>query len=391
MQWANKSMRQVWVFFCLLVSLSYAIPTEVEIASILSQPAVSSAHSTTLFTVTVSDSIFEEFPELIGRSYTISVEKEADAFLVHTDGYVLSDSSIADQSLVQERIYENVQEQLLKDMGRIEHVREFGIEPGYAELDSYYSYSLAKYGGTEALTSWLLEKYLEGKLSVSVLSQQFQVTNGELTKDATLIENEEIALLKIEGTDFPSVELSPADSDSSGDTVYVISLDEELSEPNIQASISEISGANNEEIDTTAQTENSYLVINSKGKVLGLGFSDSKSEVLSSHKLENLFERNGIQEKDSVVNGIYKEGVNAYFNEDYKTAEQKFKETLVHYPNHAGALENLKLSEDELSNKDFISNLFSSLLKFLSSLSQLQIGLILFAVLLLLIILIKRK
>ena len=384
-------MRHIWVLFCIFVSIAYAIPSEVEIASILSQPALGSAYSTTIFTITVSDIIFEGYPELIGRSYTVTVEKEADAFLVHTDGYVLSEQSIADQSLVQEIIYENIQEQLLKDMGRIEHVREFGSVPEAAELDSYYSYSLAKYGGKESLASWLLSKYLEGKLSVSVLSQQFQVTNGDLTKDAALIEAEDgVALLKIEGTDFPSVELSSPDSSTSGDTVYIVSQEE--GSLTVQPSISEISGANNEEIETTAQTENSFFIIDSEGQVLGFGFSDSNDKpIISSPKLNYLFEKNGIKEKNSVVNGIYKEGVNAYFDGDYNTAKEKFLETLVHYPSHTGALKNLKLTEDTLSNKDFISNLISSLLKFISSLSQLQIGLIISAIFVLVIILIKKR
>ncbi len=379
-------MRLAMILFLMIASSAYAMPTEIEMASILAQPAIGTAQSSASFTVTVLGSIFEGYPELIGRSYEISIEKERSAFLVHTDGYLLSDYYIANQSLEQLKIYENIQEQILKDMGRIEHVREFGDLPSVEEINAYYAYSTEKYGGKDNLTLWLFNKYKDNSLSANSNSQNFKFKNGDAEFPASYIDSyENFVLLKAEGANFPTIVLSSSNDSNNGDTVYVVASGSEDSTPAI-LQLDDQGG-----VSTTTQNNGPSIIVDSSGKSIALTFSNTKS-TLSSPELSSLLEKNGIIETDPKINDLYKEGVAAYFEGDYSTAKEKFEETLDAYPDHTGAKKNLPLTEEMISNNSpDIMNMISKILKKVYTVSmELQLWIVLFAAFALAIILLKR-
>lgn len=378
-------MRLAVLMLLIISSFAYAMPTEVEMASILAQPAIGLASSESAFTVIIIGSIFDGYPELIGRSYDISIEKERSAFLVHTDGYLLSDYYIANHSSDQLIIYETVQEQILKDMGRIEHVREFGDIPTDEEINAYCAYSTEKYGGTDNLTLWLFGKYKESQLNVSSTSQSFKFKNGDAEFPASYVDHYEIfVLLKAEGANFPALILSSANNSNNGDTIYVIESGSEDSTP----AILQFDGQG--EVSTTTQNNGPSIIVDSGGNTIALTLSNTKS-TLSSPELSSLFEKNGIIDKTAKVNELYETGLTAYFEGDYSIAKEKFEETLDAYPDHTGAKKTLQLTEEKISNNNpDIANIISKILKKVYTVSmELQLWIVLFATFALAIILLR--
>lgn len=378
-------MRRAMAVLIIIIAFAYAMPSEIEMASILAQPAIGTASSESTFKVNVVGLIFEGYPELIGRSYDVSIGKEKSAFLVHTDGYLLSDYFLANQSSDQLIIYENIQDQLLKDMGRIEHVREFGDLPTDEEINEYYIYSTEKYGGKDNLTQWLLGKYKDNSLSVNSYSQSFKFRNGDSEFPASYVDSYgNFVLLKAEGANFPTIVLSSANESNNGDTVYVIESGSEDSNPAILQLDSQ--GG----VSTTTQSNGPSIIVNSNGKTIALTLSNTKS-TLSFPELSSLLEKNGIINKNIKVNELYEEAIVAYFEGDYSSAKEKFEEVMVSYPYHTGAKKNLQLTEEQLSNTNSdILNIVSKMLKKVYTVSmELQLWIVLFALFALVIILIR--
>ncbi|MFN7946099.1 MAG: trypsin-like peptidase domain-containing protein [Blastocatellia bacterium] len=178
-----------------------------------------------------------------------------------------------------------------------------------------------------------------------------------------LITGKDVAIIKIELKNAPTLRLGNSDKVQVGDKVFVIgypgaadsdALDEKsqleptTNDGSISAKKNSADGAPILQTNTNTTHGNSGgPVINDKGEVIGLltfrGNTVNGQEVQgfnfivpTSTALE-FVRQAGVENKPSPIDAKWREGLEHFWNQEYSDAKEKFSEVLALYPNHSEA------------------------------------------------------
>jgi serine protease Do len=316
-------------------------------------------------------------PQATGSYYEFTIGFSGTGFFVTEDGYLITNGHVAKSGddLIAYYACNQLAETIYKDAIILSWESSYGYTPTNQEVEDTYTYILNQtYGGSYDALVWDLYfyDYRGGNLEMDNVKQQNYIQTGsvvgteklveEYGKSARLIDtsydgdfdSKDLALLKVDGNNFPTVELGSFSNVQIGTEVYAIgypAVVEEYTgvftdttselEPTITRGI--ISAKKKLVDDTEAfQTDAAIShgnsggpVIGSDGKVIGVATwglgeeqgAESFNFLISVEQVETLLSKNNVTAEKSSTTEKWEEALNEYSNKCYTKAKEKFEES----------------------------------------------------------------
>lgn len=322
-------------------------------------------------------------PALSGRSYPFTLGATGSGFFITPDGYLITNGHVANPSDDLIAYYSIVQqtETIYKDALRVLGETYYGYTLSDAELDIAFQEVITEsYGGDiMILVNEFYVGYRAGELKVDSVKKSNYIQTGvvsgtevqvkQMGKVATLIDSpyegdadsRDLALLKVDGNNFPTIGLGSFENVQIGKEVYAIgypAVVEELMgvltdvESELEPSITKgIISAKKKLVDGTEafQTDAGIThgnsggpAIDTNGDVIGVatwGFGDepggeSFNFLISVEKVEDILSKNNVSPSESVTTQTWEEALNLYSQKCYTDAKEKFESVKNLYPDN---------------------------------------------------------
>jgi|GEM_PF-3875142 len=353
-------MKKVLVLL-MLCMLAYS-QSNIEKGGIISKPATGEVISDVQTTITIEKSMFDEFPELTSRSYSVQLTSAGSGVLVSPDGHLIANDELADEKIMRRGVFEKLLPRIINDAGVIEHVQKFGSEPTASQIASFKPYFIEKYGGEEAILQRFENSYLMGNISVEIEKQDYLFNIDGNVHNAEIIEKDKMFILKIEGKNYPSILYSDVEMDA-GDSVYFIGYDGR----NVDAVPVIISYENGYYVDVESD-EGMTFVLDKDGNVLGIAEeSYGGYDIFPVNEMEDRME-SMVNQTNSLTTKTYAIAMAAYWNGDYEKAEEELGYVLSLYPEHSDARYYLQDSRNHLEGEETKGTLgLDEMVEFLTS------------------------
>ncbi len=327
---------KILLLLILLSGLIYSENLGIEKSAKLIEPAVIEVNLVTKTTLTIQKEFLPDFKELIGRSYVYSGNKKLDGVLVNPDGYIIINSNIISNETIVNDTIDFDATAIMEDTGRIGHLRGYGMEINNNELISYKNYFYSQFNGSGGFSRAVSSAYANNIISISIQNKSITVklSNDSEPIDAKLIyTNDKFALLKIEKTNTPTVELKNI-SLQNGDQIFVVTKNK--TEPGLI----EITDSGQKMLKHTNEDEKKADVITDyKGTPVAF---DLGNGIITKEDLEEALKKSNVTEESSLTNAQFREALESYTNGDYTSAKEKLKKVLELYPEHEQAKEYLE-------------------------------------------------
>lgn len=183
-------------------------------------------------------------PQLAGRTYEFNLAVTGSGFFISPDGYLITNGHVAnpDDKLISQFAINQLASTIFKDAVAIVAEASLGYAPPENIVENAYQETLqTTYGGNEQnLADDLYEDFRSGKLKIDNIKRSNYIQVGyafgsqkkveQIAKPARLIESpykgefdsNDVALMKVEGSNFPTVELGNSTDVQIGKETYVI-------------------------------------------------------------------------------------------------------------------------------------------------------------------------
>ncbi|HLD03966.1 MAG TPA: S1C family serine protease [Candidatus Dojkabacteria bacterium] len=338
-------------------------------------------------------------PSLSGMTYNFSFAFGGSGFFLTSDGYLVTNGHVAKPSENLIAYYGIAQqaEFIFKDALAAVLRDSYGVyDFTDAELDSAYQKAINdSYGGDVMnLVNELYNNFRQGYLKIEGIKRSNYIQTGavagseklviELGKAATLIDtryegdtdSSDLALLKVEGSNFPTVNLGSSVNVQIGKEIYAIGypaivesgtgvftdVESEL-EPSITKGIVSakkklVDGTEAFQTDAGISHGNSGgPVVDTDGSVIGVatwGFGDepggeSFNFLISVEEVKKLLTKNNVQQQESITSKKWASALTNYINKCYSSAKSEFEEVRNLYKDNVDVDSFITKSQESIS------------------------------------------
>jgi len=338
-------------------------------------------------------------PSLSGMTYNFSFGFGGSGFFISPDGYLITnghvakpgDQLIAYYGIAQEAefIFKDAMVAILRDSYGVVDVTD-------AEIDQAYQQALINsYGGNVVnLVNELYNNYRQGYLKIENIKRSNYIQTGavsgsesvvkELGKSAALVDtryegemdSSDLALLKVEGSNYPTVSIGSSDNVQVGKEIYAIGypavvesatgiftdvesgLEPSITKGIISAKKKLVDGTEAFQTDAGISHGNSGgPVVDTDGKVIGVatwGFGDepggeSFNFLISVEEVKKLLTKNSVQSQESITTKKWESALNNYANKCYSTAKSEFEEVRNLYKDNLDVENFITKSQEAMS------------------------------------------
>ena len=334
------------VALVLAAALAMAVIAPVASAAEASQQTADTVQpSIGRITITWNTFVFDDLTD----SWTqVSFESQCSGFVIDPDGYIVTAGHCLDPELASDSAIEFRAKQLYNQN------TDFFEEKGISLKQ------LVAYG----LQNWTVEGKDEGseitpKVEVALPggdnSDEPVTYSGEvLDVDAT----NDVALLKIDATGLPALELADESDIEIGESVFAVgfpALRDSVTDPSYRptfksGTISDTQATRNEGdvpiYETSApmgQGMSGGPTVNAEGQVVGVNsygttLNNDFNWIAPSHLVSDMLSENGVTPELGQTDVLYRQALDAFYSGDYRSAVTKLQAVLNETPDHPVAL-----------------------------------------------------
>lgn len=388
--------------------VAYAAPspvTDVQRTMILNKPGV--VFVSTYYSVDLIIQTSAGYPQLAGQTYTVETGGTGSGFVVTPDGYILTNGHVVNfpENMLAYLTLSTAATEILKDIARAEFENSYGVSPSDAELEQLLPAMVQEVGGIEALVGALYGGWQAGEIKLTNVNRKVFVQQGSFISGKKIaldeglqadvraydyegftddgeIKGKDIAVLKVSGSNLPTVQLGNSDAMQVGDKIYVIGypgaptfqeylskesqLESTLTSGIVSALKTVRDGSKVLQTDANITHGNSGgPAFNEKGEVIGiasLGTVDQAGRELpgfnylrpSNVAMEFLREK-GVQNTSGATDKHWRNGFDYYQAGKYKKAIVEFETALRLYPNLTDAQDYIKKAQEESAGQSPLS------------------------------------
>ncbi len=417
-------------------------PQPVQKGMIYNKPGV--VFISSYYTVDLVIQSAADYPELSGATYEVTTGGMGSGFVVNPNGYILTNGHVVKQTedMLAYNSLAYAAELIVQDIVYVEYQNEFGYPPSQAEIDQMYPLVLQELGGIEAVAELFYQGWRAGEIKMTSTTQDIYVQQGIFVSGEKIAQEQgmkaelkdvdyegfsdegealgkDIALIKVNQTNMPTVLLGDSEDVQIGDSVNVIGypavatfesfLDEESQlEPSMTSGI--ISAEKTMKDGTSVLQTDAAVTHGNSG---GPAFIDS-GEVIGIASLVAIDPTTGIQKEgfsylrpiniakeflteNGVVNELgetdkhYREGLDDYWNRHYTSAIEEFETTLRLYPGLIDANDYIQKSQEGISKGEEVSETGSLLGWGIGIVLVLGLGFVFLVVIIIIIVVVRKK
>ena len=249
-----KKIKQFVVLgLCLLVSAMFMLPagaaqdepSSVQKGLIYNKPGV--VFITNYYTVDLVVQTAAGYPELSGGTYEVTTGNMGSGFTVNPNGYILTNGHVV-KSTEDELAYNSLAqavELMIQDIVTIEYQKQSGFAPTQQEMDKMYPLVMQELGGYESALNLFYQGWRAGEIKMTNVEQNVFVQQGAFVSGVKIpfeqgmkaeikrvdydgftaegeVKGKDIALLKVNTSNMPSVLLGDSEDVEVGDHINVI-------------------------------------------------------------------------------------------------------------------------------------------------------------------------
>jgi S1-C subfamily serine protease len=380
--------------------------TESQMNLLIAKPAVAQVTDIITGEMTIQASLANTLgaPEIAGMYYEFVVGFTGSGFFVTNDGYFITNGHVAkpDDDLIAYYACVQLAESIYYDAIIYAWEAAYGYTPSVDEVEDTFDYILdGTYGGDWDSLTWDLyaTDYKGGNLKMDNVKRSNYIQTGSVSGTETIVkeygkaatvvdtlyegdfDSRDLALLKVDGSNFPTVELGSFENVQIGSEVFAIGypavveeytglftdVESEL-EPSITSGIVSakktlVDGTEAFQTDAAITHGNSGgPVIDLNGKVIGVATwglgeeqgAESFNFLISVEQVNSLLNRNSVTPAKSSTTTKWEEALDDYSNKCYKNAKTKFEETKSLYADNVDIDEFIAKCQTAIDNGEDI-------------------------------------
>jgi len=341
-------------------------------------------------------------PQLAGRSYKFTLGATGSGFFVSPDGYLITNGHVAnpEDDLIAYFAVSQLAPAIFKDAVRLVAEANLGYaipaDMEYVVEQAYNETLQTEYGGDiQKLADDLYKEFGSGRLKMSNVKKSNYIQTGhafgsqtkveQVGKPARLIDSpyqgefnsNDLALLKVEGSNFPTVKIGEAQNMQIGKELYaigypsivnklmgILTTEESQLEPSITKGVVSakkklVDGTEAFQTDAAITHGNSGgPAVDSNGMVVGVvtwSFSDDPGGdgfnfLISSEEVKRILSKNNVNtDTSSLTNISWEKGLDLFSQKKYSLALKEFENVKRLYPDNIDVQNYITKSQEAIS------------------------------------------
>lgn len=207
---------------------------------------------------------------------------------------------------------------------------------------------------------WTYSEYTHVTRVLKVILPDGKVLDGEVKSyGAPVTQGKDVAVLKIEGKDLPTLKMGNSDTVENQNNIWVIGYPAAAESDLFSTDSLLESSMNGGQASSASKTlEQGGPVINEKGDIIGLltfrGDTVNGQEVqgfnfaVPVNTVKEFVNQAGAKNKSGRADKLYREGLELYWGGYYKDALEKFEAVARIYPNHSEVKDYIADSQNKI-------------------------------------------
>ncbi len=383
--------------------------TETQKTLLLAKPAVIQVINIVSGEIIIQATVAQELqaPSLSGQTYNFEIGASGSGFFVTSQGHLITNGHVAkpEEEMVAYYAIQQLCKTIFIDAVKAYSETHYSYTPTDEELETAFQSQLQEqYGGSiENLANQFFEGYRAGELKLANVKYNNYIQTGlsvgsekvvkEKGKSANLIDtlytgdfnSKDLALLKVEGNNFPTIDLGSSTNVNLGTEVYAIGYPgvvEELmgvltdEEAGLEPSMTKgIVSAKKKLVDGTEAFQTDAAIthgnsggpaIGTDGKLIGVttwGFGDVAGGdgfnfLISVEKVKDLLAKNNVTASRGIVDTAWEKGISLYSENHYSAALKEFETAKRLYPDNVDVDKYIQEAQSAISRGEDIPLLF---------------------------------